>query len=319
MVGRPCRNTTNNYNPYNKITDEVTRQLNTALPNLLTQLIQALGGNQANQRDVAQSCSIKTFRASGAKEFFGTEEYCPDDEVKKLESQFWNHKMVGSDIDGYTGNKKRSNDQNRNRGRYDRNKRQRTGKNFALTTPEQGQGQRQPRPTCFECGDLDYFKRNCQRMNGAPTSGGNCSNHVLTIKGNTNQRNNKNRVLGRAFALGVAEAPQDPNVVTGTFSLNDHFATIKFDSSADYSFISTNFLPLINMKPSVISLNYEIKIASSVKVETNKIIRGCRLELEGHTFIIDLIPFGYGSFNVIIGIDRDILEVHRERPEGNLK
>ncbi|GJT03955.1 hypothetical protein Tco_0838417 [Tanacetum coccineum] len=29
------------------------------------------------------------------------EEYCPDDEVQKLESEF-NHKMVGSDIDGYT-------------------------------------------------------------------------------------------------------------------------------------------------------------------------------------------------------------------------
>ncbi|GJR23746.1 putative reverse transcriptase domain-containing protein [Tanacetum coccineum] len=30
------------------------------------------------------------------------EEYCPDDEVQKLESEFWNHKMVRSDIDGYT-------------------------------------------------------------------------------------------------------------------------------------------------------------------------------------------------------------------------
>nr|GFB28978.1 putative reverse transcriptase domain-containing protein [Tanacetum cinerariifolium] len=71
------------------------------------------------------------------------------------------------------------------------------------------------------------------------------------------------------------------------------------------------------------------------------IVRGCRLELEGHTFIIDLIPFGHGSFDVIIGIDWlsklrakivcfekiiqiplsnvDILEVHGERPEGNVK
>nr|GEU46336.1 hypothetical protein [Tanacetum cinerariifolium]GEU54080.1 hypothetical protein [Tanacetum cinerariifolium] len=40
-------------------------------------------------------------------------------------------------------NKKRSNDQNKNRGRDDRNKRQRNGGNFALTVPEQGQGQRQ--------------------------------------------------------------------------------------------------------------------------------------------------------------------------------
>ncbi|GJS29126.1 putative reverse transcriptase domain-containing protein [Tanacetum coccineum] len=103
-------------------------------------------------------------------------EYCPDDEIQKLESEFWNHKMVRSDINGYTarfhelerlvphmgavsmanrlttdgimdglfkknentGNKRRSNDQNRNRGRDDRNKRQKTGKNFALTTSEQG-------------------------------------------------------------------------------------------------------------------------------------------------------------------------------------
>ncbi|GJU39117.1 putative reverse transcriptase domain-containing protein [Tanacetum coccineum] len=74
MAGRSTRsNTANNTNPPNETADEVTRQLNTALPNLLTQLVQALGGNRANQREVAQSCSIKTFRASGAKEFFGTE------------------------------------------------------------------------------------------------------------------------------------------------------------------------------------------------------------------------------------------------------
>nr|GEZ92047.1 hypothetical protein [Tanacetum cinerariifolium] len=95
------------------------------------------------------------------------------------------------------------------------------------------------------------------------------------------------------------------------------------------------------MKPSVINPVYEIEIASGVKVVTNMIVRGCRLELEGHTFIIDLIPFGYGSFDVIIGMDwlsklrakivcfekivqiplpnGDILEVHEERPEGNLK
>nr|GEU73300.1 putative reverse transcriptase domain-containing protein [Tanacetum cinerariifolium] len=106
-------------------------------------------------------------------------------------------------------------------------------------------------------------------------------------------------------------------------------------------FISTNFLPLINMKPSVICLGYEIKIASGLKVETNKIVRGCRLELEGHTFIIDLIPFGHGSFDLIVGMDwlskmrakivfyekivqislsnEDILEVHGECPLGNLK
>nr|GEX41393.1 putative reverse transcriptase domain-containing protein [Tanacetum cinerariifolium] len=272
MTGRRTRNNTaNDTNPNNETADEVARQLNTALPNLLTQLVQALGGNRVNQREATPSCSIKIFRASGAKEFFGTKEYCPDDEVEKLESEFWNHKMVGSDIDGYTarfhelarlvphmvtpesqrgavsmanrlttdgikdgifkkkenaGNKKRSNDQNRNRGRDDRNKRQRTGSNFALTTPDQGQGQCQyagqhpkvvnerPRPNCYECGDPNHFRRNCPMMNQATTAGGNHPNTVLAIEGNPNPRNNRNQAQGRAFTLGVAEAPQDPNVVT---------------------------------------------------------------------------------------------------------
>ncbi|GJS15176.1 putative reverse transcriptase domain-containing protein [Tanacetum coccineum] len=366
------------------------------------QLVYELGLKALSMYSISLSAPQK---AKSNSRLLLMEEYCPHDEVQKLESEFSNHKMVRSDIDGYTErfhelarlvphmvtpesqrvnryirglapeikahvtsskpatiqgvvgtdgikkkknarNKKRSNDQNRNRGRDDRNKRQRTGRNFALTALEQGHGQRQyvgqlpkcakfnfhhsgncpvcgrcnqvghftryctsratnerPRPTCFECGDPNHFRRNCLRMNRATTSGGNCPNHVLAIEGNTNQRNNRNQAQGRAFGLGVAEAPQDPNVVTGAFSLNDHFATVLFDSGPDYSFISTNFLPLIDMKPSVINPGYEIKIVSSLKVETNKIVRGCRLELEGHTFIIDLIPFGHGSFNMIVGMD----------------
>ncbi|GJY23734.1 putative reverse transcriptase domain-containing protein [Tanacetum coccineum] len=128
--------------------------------------------------------------------------------------------------------------------------------------------------------------------------------------------------------------------MTGTFSLIYHFATVLFDSAANFSFISTNYLSLIDMKTSVISPRYGIEIPSVI-VATNEIVRGCRLELEGHTFIIDLIAFGHGSFNVIVGMDwlsklrakivcfekivqiplsnGEILEVHRERLEGNLK
>nr|GEX26807.1 hypothetical protein [Tanacetum cinerariifolium] len=155
-------------------------------------------------------------------------------------------------------------------------------------------------------------------MNRATTTGGNRPNPVLAIEGNTNPGNIRNQAQGRAFSLGVAEAPQDPNVL--------------------YIY---QLLAIYNMKPSVISLGYEIEIASGLKVVTNIIVRGCRFELEGHTFVIDLIPFGHGSFDLIMGMDRlskriakivcfekivqillsngEILEVHEERPEGNLK
>ncbi|GJR59656.1 putative reverse transcriptase domain-containing protein [Tanacetum coccineum] len=376
MAGRPRRNTANNTNPPNETTDEAT-----------------------------PSCSIKTFRASGAKEFFGTEgaaglltwfestefvlhiskcpaesqvefvasmlqgraltwwntlvqtrgraaaiaqpwedfkklpmeEYCPDDEVQKLESEFWNHKMVGSDINGYTARFYELT--SKDKGNVSMLVNIRSVQNAtsiilvtALCAVDVTKWATLPDTARVELLMKDQGQLALRRE---------IRHNPRASKEETSTRETIGRAQGRAFGLGVAEAPQDPNVVTGTFSLNDHFATILFDFGADYSFISTNFSPLINMKPSVISPGNEIEIASGVKVETNKNISGCRLELEGHTFIIDLIPFGYGSFDVIVGMDwlsklranivcfekiiqillsnGDILEVHGERPKGNLK
>nr|GEV16562.1 putative reverse transcriptase domain-containing protein [Tanacetum cinerariifolium] len=46
---------------------------------------------------------------------------------------------------------------------------------------------------------------------------------------------------------------------------------------------------------------YEIEIASRQLVKIDKVIKGFRLEIEGHLFDMDLIPFGHGTFDVIIG------------------
>ncbi|GJW32993.1 putative reverse transcriptase domain-containing protein [Tanacetum coccineum] len=45
------------------------------------------------------------------------------------------------------------------------------------------------------------------------------------------------------------------------------------------------------------------KNANRQRVEIDKVIKGCKLEIEGHVFDIDLIPFGRGSFDVIISMD----------------
>ncbi|GKA51168.1 putative reverse transcriptase domain-containing protein [Tanacetum coccineum] len=57
------------------------------------------------------------------------------------------------------------------------------------------------------------------------------------------------------------------------------------------------------IEPSELGFRYEIEIASGQLVEIDKVIKGCKLEIEGHVFDIDLIPFGHGSFDVIIGMD----------------
>ncbi|GJZ36740.1 putative reverse transcriptase domain-containing protein [Tanacetum coccineum] len=127
------------------------------------------------------------------------------------------------------------------------------------------------RGACFACGGTNHFKETCPGLNRAPGQG--------------------------------EEARQDPNIMTGTFTLNNHYATTIFDSSADYSFISTTFIPLLDIEPSNLGFSYEIEIDSGQLIEISKVIRGCKLEIEGHIFDIDLIPFGHGRFDVIVGMD----------------
>ncbi|GKA26275.1 putative reverse transcriptase domain-containing protein [Tanacetum coccineum] len=128
---------------------------------------------------------------------------------------------------------------------------------------------------CYECGSPDHFRNICPKLNRAPGQAGN----RMTIEGNQNARVDGNQVRGKAFNMNAVEARQDPNVVTGTFSLNDHFATILFDSGVDFSFISTDFVSLLNVKPSILRPSYVIEIAN------------------------DLIHFGHGIFDVIVGMD----------------
>ncbi|GJR98373.1 putative reverse transcriptase domain-containing protein [Tanacetum coccineum] len=156
---------------------------------------------------------------------------------------------------------------------------------------------------CYECGSTDYDRPACPKWNRPQGLGENHLNQVVANNGVQGRGNQGNQARGRAFMLGAEEARQDPNIVTGKFTLNNHFATTLFDSGTDYSFVSTTFIPLLSLEPSDLGFRYEIKIASGQLVEIDKVIKGCKLEIEGHIFDIDLIPFGHGSFDMIIGMD----------------
>ncbi|GJY64718.1 putative reverse transcriptase domain-containing protein [Tanacetum coccineum] len=153
--------------------------------------------------------------------------------------------------------------------------------------------------TCYECGIREHYQNTCPKLNLAPGQVGN----RLTIKENQNSKNNGNQVKGRAFDVNVVGALQDLNVMTGTFSLNHHYATVLFDSGADFSFISTDFTPLLYMKHSFVNPGYVIEVADGKKVEVDRVIRDCKLDLGTSLFTIDLIPLGHGSFDVIVGMD----------------
>ncbi|GJR18024.1 putative reverse transcriptase domain-containing protein [Tanacetum coccineum] len=292
------------------------------------------------------------------------EEFCPSNEMQKLETELWNHAMVGAGHAAYTdrfhelarlvphlvtpegkriernGSIKKNPEKRGNRGEpnkdrnvRDDNKSTRTGNAFAKTAnlvrggytgyfskdcrvaPRNVNPVNARKPVVmelvYECLS-DHIKSACPRLNQAQRPGGNPHNQVVAVNGGQVRGNQGNHARGRAFILGAEDARQDPNIVTGTFTLNDHFATTLFDSSADYSFVSTTFIPLLDIEPSELGFSYEIEIASGQQVEIDKVIKGSKLETEGHVFDINLIPFRIVRIPLL---DGKVLRVLGEKPK----
>ncbi|GJV76450.1 putative reverse transcriptase domain-containing protein, partial [Tanacetum coccineum] len=278
------------------------------------------------------------------------EEFCHSHEMQKLETELWNHVMVGAGHAAYTDrfheltrlvphlvtpkNRKveryvyglalqilgmvattepktmqkvvqiagaltdeairngsiKKNPKNRGNGGEpskdrngrDDNKRTRTGNAFASTTNPIGRENTGTLPKCATCNSYHapgapcctcynynhpgHFAKDCRVVprNVNPV---NARNQAAACGAcyECGRGNHGNQAMGRAFMLGAEEARQDPNIVTG--------------------------------------FSYEIKIASGQLVKVDKVIKGCKLEKEGHVFDVNLIPFGSRSFDVIIGMD----------------
>ncbi|GKE91698.1 reverse transcriptase domain-containing protein [Tanacetum coccineum] len=75
-----------------------------------------------------------------------------------------------------------------------------------------GSGQK---PTCFECGVQGHFKRECPKLKNNKNRGNQVGN---------------DRAPAKVYAVGHARTNPDSNVVTGTFLLNNHYASILFDT-----------------------------------------------------------------------------------------
>ncbi|GJW49707.1 putative reverse transcriptase domain-containing protein [Tanacetum coccineum] len=112
-----------------------------------------------------------------------------------------------------------------------------------------------------------------------------------------------NSAHGRAYLLRDKNAHQDPNIVTGTFLLNQHLARVLFDSGADKTFVSISLASMLNIPPIILDTTYDIEIADGNLVGTNTVIQGCTLILLNQPFEIDLMTIKLGSFDVVIGMD----------------
>ncbi|GKC81282.1 hypothetical protein Tco_1136999 [Tanacetum coccineum] len=91
------------------------------------------------------------------------------------------------------------------------------------------------------------------------------------------QAGNKNGVgeaRGKAYVLGGGDANPDSNVVKGAFLLNNHYASMIFDSGADRSFVSNTFSTLLDITLDTLQVSYVVELADVRTSETNTILRG---------------------------------------------
>ncbi|GKE43149.1 putative reverse transcriptase domain-containing protein, partial [Tanacetum coccineum] len=126
--------------------------------------------------------------------------------------------------------------------------------------------------------------------------------NCLKLK-NRRNGNGNGTLQGRAYALGGRDASPDSNVITGTFLLNNRYATILFDTGADMSFVSNTFSALIDITPTTLENHYDVELADGKIIGVNTIIWGCTLNFMNHPFNIDLMHVLLGSFDVIIRMD----------------
>nr|GEU87690.1 hypothetical protein [Tanacetum cinerariifolium] len=101
---------------------------------------------------------------------------------------------------------------------------------------------------CFESGATWNFKRDCPELKNKDGEKGNAPGWVYAVE-NTEKRGNASR-------------DPDLNVATGTFLLNNHYASILFDIGADRSFISTTFGSLIDIVPTPLENSYDVELAN---------------------------------------------------------
>ncbi|GKB45696.1 putative reverse transcriptase domain-containing protein [Tanacetum coccineum] len=152
---------------------------------------------------------------------------------------------------------------------------------------------------CYECGRPRHFRKDCPKLRNQ-----NRGNKTGNKNGNkTGNQTRGNEATSRAYAIGGGGANPESNVVTGTFLLNNCYASMLFNSGADRSFVSSTFSALLDVAPSTLDISHAVKLVDGRILEMNVILRGCTLGLLGHSFDIDLMPVELGSFDVIIGMD----------------
>ncbi|GJT61493.1 putative reverse transcriptase domain-containing protein, partial [Tanacetum coccineum] len=285
---------------------------------------------QARGREAAIAMSWTDFKV------LLVEELCPSKEMEKLENEFWNHKMVGANHAAYTdrfhelaklvprlvtpessrikscgtltkGNEKRKGVEETSKpgGSWKDNKKAKVGTGFVATAPPRNEFVG-PYPKCAKC--YSYHPENgpyrlCYNYQKPGHFAKDCRapfNQVAPVN-----------VVRMGYNHRVCYECGSPDHLRNTYP-KMHRAPGQAGNPLDLEGnrnARNNGNPArgrafnINAVDALQDPNVVTEVADGKKVEVDRIIHDCKLELGNSLFIIDLISLGHGSFDVIVGMD----------------
>ncbi|XP_027348048.1 uncharacterized protein LOC113859485 [Abrus precatorius] len=192
---------------------------------------------------------------------------------------------------------------------------------------------------CYNCGGL-HFKSQCRqhpnpcpkcqrtghlgRFCRQPT----CSNDTISVGTNwrnpsQGQRNPSNQsevrsqnpvkvsrtsvgrpsTRGRVFTISGAEAAQSENLIEGTCILNGTSLNVLFDSGATHSFISESCVRRLKLPVLVMKCEIVVSTPTNNPVTTSHVRLHCPIQIEGKSFLVNLICLPLSDLDVILGMD----------------
>ncbi|KAA3457719.1 DNA/RNA polymerases superfamily protein [Gossypium australe] len=171
---------------------------------------------------------------------------------------------------------------------------------------------------CFKCGSLDHFIQNCHgidendikqdvRASNAPSRGRPQKNPGSGANSRGVPRDSTVRSEGRAhartYAIRAHEEAFSPDVITGTFSLNDISVVALIDLGSTHSYVCIKLVSIMNMLVEYTEFVVKVSDPLGKHVLVNQVCRNCPLIIRGHCFPVNLMLLPFNEFDMILGMN----------------
>ncbi|GKA42700.1 putative reverse transcriptase domain-containing protein [Tanacetum coccineum] len=149
---------------------------------------------------------------------------------------------------------------------------------------------------CYECGERGHMRLDCPKLKKGT------SRILKLIDGRTDKGGERPKAKGRAYTMTTNDAIKT-SVVLGTLLINNIYANVLFDSSANRSFMSATFCYYLNKDACILDRAFIVEITNDGEVENFEVFEDCLINIDENEFPVRLMPICLGGFDVVLGMD----------------